>query len=92
MESKKIKSIKNIKNNQGLDKQDQIQLFEESKVRTHWDANAEKWFISIVDVIAILTDSVNPTAYWRKLKQRLKAEGNETVTNCHGLKMHTTQI
>lgn len=64
-----------------------IQLFESNAVRTHWDANQEKWFISIVDVIAVLTESVDPTAYWRKLKQRLKAEGNETVTNCHGLKM-----
>ncbi len=54
---------------------------------TLWDAEVEKWFISIVDVIEVLTESVNPTAYWRKLKQRLKAEGNETVTNCHGLKM-----
>ncbi len=64
-----------------------IKIFEEREVRTIWDGEAEKWFISIVDVIEILTDSVNPTAYWRKLKQRLKAEGNETVTNCHGLKM-----
>ncbi len=47
----------------------------------------EEWYFSIVDVVGVLTDSVDPTAYWRKLKQRLKAEGNETVTNCHGLKM-----
>ena len=59
-----------------------IQLFEERKVRTVWDDEAGKWYVSIVDVIAVLT-----AAYWRKLKQRLKAEGNETVTNCHGLKM-----
>jgi len=64
-----------------------IKLFETKQVRTHWDADAEKWYFSIVDTIAVLTDSVDPTAYWRKLKQRLKAEGNETVTNCHGLKM-----
>jgi hypothetical protein len=64
-----------------------IQLFEDRKVRTIWDTDQEKWFVSIVDVIAVLTDSIDPTAYWRKLKQRLKAEGNETVTNCHGLKM-----
>lgn len=64
-----------------------IQLFEKKEVRTHWDESSEKWFISIVDVIAVLTESVDPAAYWRKLKQRLKAEGNETVTNCHGLKM-----
>ena len=64
-----------------------IQLFEERKVRTLWDDNQEKWYFSIVDVVAVLTDSIDPTAYWRKLKQRLKEEGNETVTNCHGLKM-----
>jgi hypothetical protein len=64
-----------------------IQLFENKKVRTVWDAEQEKWFISIIDVIEILTESINPNAYWRKLKQRLKEEGNETVTNCHGLKM-----
>ena len=64
-----------------------IQLFEERKVRTVWDDEAGKWYVSIVDVIAVLTDSKDPAAYWRKLKQRLKAEGNETVTNCHGLKM-----
>ena len=64
-----------------------IQLFEDRKLRTVWDSEQEKWFVSIVDVIAVLTDSIDPTAYWRKLKQRLKAEGNETVTSCHGLKM-----
>ena len=64
-----------------------IKLFEEKKVRAIWDDKDEKWYFSIVDVVAVLTDSVNATAYWRKLKQRLKAEGNETVTNCHGLKM-----
>jgi len=64
-----------------------IKLFEAKQVRTHWDADAEKWYFSVVDVIGILTDSVSPLAYWRKLKQRLKAEGNETVTDCHGLKM-----
>lgn len=56
-------------------------------MRTVWDESQEKWFFSIVDVIGILTDSVDPTAYWRKLKQRLKEGGNETVTNCHGLKI-----
>jgi hypothetical protein len=64
-----------------------IQLFENKKVRTAWDAEQEKWYVSIIDVIAVLTESVDANAYWRKLKQRLKAEGNETVTNCHGLKM-----
>ena len=64
-----------------------IQLFEEKRVRTAWDTDVEKWWFSIIDCIAVLTESVDPAAYWRKLKQRLKAEGNETVTNCHGLKM-----
>jgi len=67
--------------------QNAIQVFEERQVRSLWDAEQEKWYISIVDVIAVLTESNDPSAYWRKLKQRLKEEGNETVTNCHGLKM-----
>jgi hypothetical protein len=64
-----------------------LQNFNEQPVRTAWIDEQNKWYFSIVDVISVLTDSVNPTAYWRKLKQRLLAEGNETVTNCHGLKM-----
>ena len=64
-----------------------IKIFEEKKVRTVWDDETETWYFSIIDVIAALTESIDPTAYWRKLKQRLKEEGNETVTNCHGLKM-----
>ena len=68
-------------------KKQAIQLFEEKKVRTVWDDEQEKWFFSIVDVCEVLTDSKDPQAYWRKLKQRLKTEGNETVTNCHALKM-----
>ena len=64
-----------------------IQLFENQRIRTAWDEEKEEWYFSIIDVVGVLTDSVDPTAYWRKLKQRLKAEGNETVTNCHGLKM-----
>ena len=64
-----------------------IQLFEENQVRSVWDTDQGKWYVSIVDVISILTDSVDPNAYWRKLKQRLKTEGNQTVTNCHGLKL-----
>lgn len=70
-----------------MTRHNQIQIFEEKKVRTVWDDAEEKWYFSIVDAVAVLTDSVDPTAYWRKLKQRLKAEGNETVTSCHGLKM-----
>ena len=64
-----------------------ISLFEEKQVRRAWNAEQEKWLFAIVDVIAILTQSVDPGAYWRKLKERLKKEGNETVTDCHGLKM-----
>ena len=64
-----------------------ISLFEEKQVRRAWNAREEKWMFAIVDVIAILTESADPGAYWRKLKERLKKEGNETVTNCHGLKM-----
>ena len=66
---------------------DNIQLFEDQPIRTAWDEEKEEWYFSVVDVIRILTDSKDPLAYWRKLKQRLKAEGNETVTNCHALKM-----
>jgi hypothetical protein len=64
-----------------------IQLFEDKRVRTAWDEEKQEWYFSVVDVIAVLTDSVDAAAYWRKLKERLKKEGNETVTNCHGLKM-----
>ncbi len=64
-----------------------IQIFENKKIRTAWNEETEEWYFSVVDVVSVLTDSKDPTAYWRKLKQRLKAEGNETVTNCHGLKM-----
>lgn len=70
-----------------MEKQTSIKLFEAHKVRSIWDESQEKWFFSIVDVVGVLTESVDSNAYWRKLKQRLKAEGNETVTNCHGLKM-----
>mgnify|MGYP001767823615 CR=1 FL=1 len=70
-----------------MSKKEAIQIFEDKQVRTLWDAGEEQWYVSIVDVISVLTDSIDPNAYWRKLKQRLKAEGNKTVTNCHGLKM-----
>ncbi|MEG2661095.1 MAG: Bro-N domain-containing protein, partial [Oscillospiraceae bacterium] len=70
-----------------LDKDNSIRLFEQKTIRTQWDEEQEKWYFSIVDVCEVLTGSVDSAAYWRKLKQRLKAEGNETVTNCHGLKM-----
>ena len=67
-----------------------IQLFEEKKVRTVWDDQEEKWYFSIVDVCGVLTESkdyLTARKYWNKLKQRLKEEGNETVTNCHQLKL-----
>ena len=70
-----------------MTKKEALQLFEEKKIRSVWDDKEEKWYFSIVDVCAVLTESKDPTAYWRKLKQRLKQEGNETVTNCHGLKL-----
>ena len=64
-----------------------IKLFESKKNRSHWDTDAEKWYFSIMDIIEVLTDSNNPQVYWRVLKKRLLAEGNETVTNCNALKM-----
>ncbi len=64
-----------------------IQLFEERNVRTIWDDVQEKWYFSVVDVIAILTDSPTPRNYWKVLKNRLKKEGNESVTNCNQLKL-----
>ena len=64
-----------------------IQLFEGKRVRIVWDAEQEKYYFSVVDIVQVLTDSADATAYWRKLKQRLKAEGNETVTNCHAFKL-----
>jgi prophage antirepressor-like protein len=70
-----------------MDKEKSIKLFDQKQIRTHWDSEKEKWYFSITDVCEVLTESVNSTAYWRKLKERLKKEGNETVTNCHGLKM-----
>ena len=65
----------------------EIKHFEGKSIRSVWDREKEEWFFSVIDIIEILTESANPQAYWRKLKQRLKKEGNETVTNCHGLKM-----
>ncbi len=73
-----------------MTKKQTIQLFEQRKVRTVWDDEQEKWYFSVVDVVGVLTDSVDGRKYWNKLKQRLKEEGNETVTNCHQLKMRAT--
>ncbi len=73
-----------------MTKKEAIKLFEQKQVRSIWDDTHEKWYFSVVDVLEILTDSISPQAYWRKLKQRLKQEGNESVTNIHGLKMKAT--
>ena len=73
-----------------MTKENVIKLFEDKQVRSVWDEDAEKWYISVVDVVSVLTDSVDGRKYWNKLKQRLKEEGNETVTNCHQLKMQAS--
>jgi len=70
-----------------MTKETAIKLFNQKQVRCHWDVEKEKWYFSIVDVVGVLSDSENPQTYWRVLKKRLLAEGNETVTNCNALKM-----
>ncbi len=62
-------------------------IFNNDNIRTIWDKDEEKYYISVVDIVGILSESKDKQSYWRKLKQRLKEEGNETVTNCHGLKL-----
>jgi hypothetical protein len=69
-----------------MKQQNSIKIVEDKKVRTLWDAEKEKWYFSIVDVIGILTDSPNPRKYWSVLKTRLKAEGSQLATNCSQLK------
>ena len=69
---------------------DKVQVYDNQPIRTAWDEENEEWYFSIVDVVAVLTESKDAHAYWRKLKQRLIQEGNETVTNCHGLKMRAS--
>ena len=71
---------------------EKIKLFEQKQIRTHWDEESEEWYFSVVDICNVLSDSASkdPGAYWRKLKQRLKAEGSEVVTKCHGLKMQAS--
>lgn len=73
-----------------MTKSNSIQLFENTKVRTIWDADQEKWYVSIVDVVAALTDSANPNNYWKVLKNRLKKEGSQLVTDCNQLKMQSS--
>ena len=70
-----------------MTKNEAIKLFEEKTVRTVWDDDAEEWYFSIIDVVAVLTDSPNPQVYWRVMKKRLLDEGNQTVTNCNAFKM-----
>ena len=70
-----------------MTKKQAIKLFEEKKVRTVWDDETEKWYFCVVDVVEVLTDSANPQTYWRVLKNRLRKEGNKTVTNCNALKL-----
>ena len=70
-----------------MTKKNQIQIFNDKKVRTVWDSEKEEWYFSVVDVVEILTDSADPRNYWKVLKNRLKKEGNETVTNCNRLKL-----
>lgn len=70
-----------------MDENNKIQLFEDKRIRTAWDPEKEEWFFSVVDVVSVLTESVDGRKYWNKLKQRLKEEGSELVTNCHQLKM-----
>ena len=73
-----------------MTKQDAIKVFENKKIRSLWDSEHEKWYFSIVDVVGILTESSDGRKYWNKLKQRLIEEGNESVTNCHQLKLQSS--
>ena len=78
-----------------MTKKESLQLFETKKVRTIWDDEQEKWYFAIVDVVAVLTDQSDyqtSRKYWNKLKQRLKEEGNQTVTDCHAFKMQDKRI
>ncbi|RPH31557.1 MAG: hypothetical protein EHM93_13055 [Bacteroidales bacterium] len=72
-----------------MTKETAIKLFNERRIRTQWDDNQEKWYFSIVDVVGVLTESENPNNYWKVLKNRLKKEGSELVTNCNQLKMQS---
>src|SRR4030042_2953530 len=87
-EKNKLVVFQNAKNSKKSGVPKTFCVFEHKKIRRIW--HNEEWYFSIVDIIAVLTESIDPTAYWRKLKQRLKEEGNETVTNCHALKMPAT--
>jgi hypothetical protein len=67
-----------------------IKLFQDQRVRVHWNEEQEKWYFSIIDVIGVLTESDNPRKYWSVLKTRLKKEGSEVATNCNQLKMESS--
>ena len=86
-EEERLYICKVTSNTKFMTKKQALQLFEQKKVRTIWDEEQEKWYFAIVDVVAVLTESVDPQSYWRKLKQRLKEEGNQTVTDCHAFKL-----
>jgi ABC-type Fe3+ transport system substrate-binding protein len=73
-----------------MEKEKAIKLFNDRQVRVHWDEEQEKWYFSVVDIIAVLTDSPNPRNYWKVLKHRLSKEGNQSVTNCNQLKMQSS--
>ncbi len=70
-----------------MDKDKAVRLFNNKEIRVEWNEDEEKWYFAVVDVVGVLSESVNPAAYWRKLKERLLKEGNQTVTNCHALKL-----
>lgn len=76
-----------MENHPAMTKENAIKLFEDKQIRSVWDEDAEKWYISIVDVVAVLTESPNPRKYWSVLKTRLKKEGSELATNCSQLKL-----
>lgn len=75
-----------------MEQQNSIKLFDGRQVRASWDADAEKWFFSIVDTIGVLTDSPNPRKYWSVLKTRLKREGSQLTTHCSQLKLRNAHI
>ena len=70
--------------------ENKIKIFEQKQIRTVWNADEEEWYFSVVDIVSVLTDSPNPNNYWKVLKNRLKKEGSELVTNCNRLKMQAS--
>lgn len=80
-----------VENTENFDEKE-LEFFYNDKIRKVWHKQEEEWYFSIVDVCQVLTDSTDATTYWRKLKQRLKKEGNQTVTNCHRLKLKAAPV